>query len=210
MMDTILERGNFVQAFQRQLNDELAREQALPQPAHLPTLNNTAERVTLRDGATLTVRPVRLEDVHLLWEMHRRLSTTTLYYRYLSAYAPRLTELAHICNINDETGGALVAVTGRLHKQIVAVAYYLKNEQRPDTGEIAFLVEDRFQGRGLGHILWRQITEHGRERGMTAWEAYVHPDNAAMLRLIHKSGLPVIDQMVYDLRKMRVQLKKCS
>lgn len=201
-MDTIMERSNFVQAFQRQLDNEVARGQAWSWQA----TRAAAERVVLRDDTAVSLRPIQPDDVRLLWEMHRRLSNNTLFFRYLRVYTPTLTHLAQICNINDERGGALVATAGRLYKQIVAVAYYIKGKPESNTAEAAFLVEDRFQGRGLGQVLWQQLVRHGRTRGITTFEAYVHPDNAAMLHLIRKSGLPVSEEVAYDLHEIQVQL----
>jgi RimJ/RimL family protein N-acetyltransferase len=202
MMDTVMERSNFVQAFQRQLDNEVARGQAWSWQA----ARAAAERVVLRDDTAVSLRPIQPDDVRLLWEMHRRLSNDTLFFRYLRVYTPSLADLAQICNINDERGGAIVATTGRLYKQIVAVAYYIKSKPESNTAEAAFLVEDRFQGRGLGQVLWRQLVRHGRARGITTFEAYVHPDNAAMLHLIRKSGLPVSEEVAYDLHEIQVHL----
>jgi RimJ/RimL family protein N-acetyltransferase len=204
-MDTMMERSSFIQAFQRQLNSELARGQERTWETGTPT-RARAERITLRDGTAVTLRPIQPDDVRLLWEMHQRLSNDTLFFRYLRVYNPTLADLTQICNLNDERGGALVATTGRLFKQIVAVAYYIKAKPASNTAEAAFLVEDHFQGRGLGQLLWQQLVRHGRERGITTFEAYVHPDNAAMLHLIRKSGLPVSEEVAYDLREIQVQL----
>jgi RimJ/RimL family protein N-acetyltransferase len=206
MMDTLMERSNFVQAFQRQLENELTRGQTWRRPQPVSS-QEKGERVTLQDGTAVTVRPIQPNDIYLLRKMHRRLSMNTLFYRYLRVYTPTSADLTQICNISDEIGGAYVVTTGQLFERIVAVVYYLKHKQQPDTAEAAFLVEDRFQGRGLGHILWQRLVRHGQQHGITAFEAYVHPDNATMLHLIRKSGLPVTDEVVYDLHEIRVQLK---
>jgi RimJ/RimL family protein N-acetyltransferase len=201
-MDTVMERSNFVQAFQRQLDNEVARGQAWSWQA----TRAAAERVVLRDDTAVSLRPIQSDDVRPLWDMHRRLSNDTLFYRFLRVYTPSLADLSHICDINDDRGGALVATTGRLHKQIVALAYYIKANPQSNTAEAAFLVEDRFQGRGLGQILWQQLVRYGQARGITTFEAYVHPNNAAMLHLIYGSGLPYTEEIVYDLREIKVHI----
>lgn len=205
MMDTIIERSTYVQAFQQQLNDELARVQLWPWRAPSPAKAAT-RKVVLRDGAAVGLRPARPDDLRPLWEMYRRVSAASLYYRYLHAYKPLPADLAQICDINDEVGGALVATAGRFRKQIVAVAYYLKEKQRADTAGVAILVEDRFQGRGLGQILLQHLSQYGRERGVATFDAAVHPANAAMLRVIHNSGLPFTKEVSYDLEEIQIQL----
>jgi RimJ/RimL family protein N-acetyltransferase len=206
MMDTTMERSSFIQAFQRQLDAEMMRNRRQSRP--VPTQTRvTAEQVKLRDGTAVSVRPIQPDDIDLLWAMHRRLSNDSLYYRFLRVYQPTMADLAQICNIGDEDGGALVVTTGRLFKKIVAVAYYLKYKQQPDTAEPAMLVEDRFQGRGLGQILWQRLVQQAQAEGINTFEAYVHSDNGTMLHLIQKSGLPVTGELAYDLYEIQVQLK---
>jgi RimJ/RimL family protein N-acetyltransferase len=205
MMDSLMERGNFIQVWQQQLDAELARGQSWAWPSFSPR-PATAEQVTLPDGASLTLRPAVPDDLHQMWKMHRRLSANTLYYRYLRAYQPSLADLTQICTINEQAGRTLVATSGRFQKQIVAVAYYLKNKKQPGTAEVAFLVEDRFQGRGLGRLLLQRLIQIGRVAGLTTLEAFVHPENGAMLHLLRHSGLPFSEEAAYDLHELRLQL----
>ncbi|MFO7538633.1 MAG: GNAT family N-acetyltransferase [Chloroflexota bacterium] len=205
MMDMLMERGNFIQALQRQVSDELVRAKTWSRPT--PFANkSTAEELILRDGTAVSLRPIQANDLRPLWHMHQRLSATTLYYRYLQAYNPSLTDLAQICHLDDEVGGALVVTSGRLYKKMVAVAYYIKDKRQPQTAEAAFLVEDRFQGRGLGQILLQRLSQYGRERGLTTFKAFIHPDNVAMLHIIQRSGLTFTEEVAYDLREIRVQI----
>jgi len=70
--------------------------------------------------------------------MHRRLSANSLYYRYLRAYQPSLADLTQICTINEQAGRTLVATSGRFQKQIVAVAYYFKEQETAGDGRGGF------------------------------------------------------------------------
>jgi GNAT superfamily N-acetyltransferase len=209
MMDTLMERSNYVRAFQQQLNDEAARAQAWPwrTPAPGP---DWARNGVLRDGTAVTLRPVQHDDLRLLWEMHQRVSAASLYYRYLHAYTPSLADLVQISDITDEVGGALVATTRGSRRQIIALAYYLREKRRPDTAGVAFLVEDRYQGRGLGHMLLQELSDYARDRGVIAFEASVHPANTAMLRIMNKSGLPLRRKMSFGLQEIELQLKAAT
>jgi acetyl coenzyme A synthetase (ADP forming)-like protein len=60
-----------------------------------------------------------------------------------------------------------------------------------DRGEVAFLIADDFQGRGLGTILFAHLAEAAEERGVHSFEAEVLPDNARMLEVFRESGFPV-------------------
>jgi RimJ/RimL family protein N-acetyltransferase len=207
-MDTLMERSNYVQAFQRQLGAEMAPRQEWAQPRPAAPVSSAARKVTLRDGTALTLRPLQPDDMHLLWQMHQRVSATSLYYRYLHAHNPSPAELAQICDLKREEGGALVATSGRIQKQIVALAYYLVDKRQPTTAGVAFLVEDRYQGRGLGKLLLHELSRHAREHGVTTFEAAVHPSNTAMLRIIRKSGLPQVQTTSYELREIELQISQ--
>ncbi len=106
--------------------------------------------VVLADGGTVRVRPIRPDDGERLLGLHARLSPDSVYYRY---FAPRpvLTpdEVAHLTGVDHRSRVALVA---SLRDQIVGVARY---DTVPGTSdaEVAFVVEDAHQGRGLGSVL---------------------------------------------------------
>ena len=62
---------------------------------------------------------------------------------------------------------------------------------RPGMAEIAFMVVDEFQGRGIASTMLRHLAELARAAGLTAFIAEVMPDNSAMLRVLERSGLPL-------------------
>jgi GNAT superfamily N-acetyltransferase len=68
--------------------------------------------------------------------------------------------------------------------QLIGAGRYEPSEE-PDTAEVAFVIEDGWQGRGLGGILLEAVLEAAEARGIRRFRAYVLADNHRMLRLLH-------------------------
>ncbi len=141
--------------------------------------------VVLADGGTVRVRPIRPDDGERLLGLHARLSPDSVYYRY---FAPRpvLTpdEVAHLTGVDHRSRVALVA---SLRDQIVGVARY---DTVPGTSdaEVAFVVEDAHQGRGLGSVLLEHLAAAAQERGAGRFSAHVLADNHRMIKVFRDAG----------------------
>ncbi|MBA2441663.1 MAG: GNAT family N-acetyltransferase [Rubrobacter sp.] len=145
--------------------------------------------LALTDGTCVPVRGIQPEDAPALRGLHGRLSERTVYMRY---FGP-MKELSepksrHVADVNDREGYALVALDPREPEQIVAVAGY-EREGETEKAEYAVLVEDRFQGRGLGLSLTRELVEAARHQGIERLYALVMYENADMLKLLKKLGI---------------------
>lgn len=142
--------------------------------------------VVLSDGGTAHLRPIRPDDGEMLREFHERLSPESIYYRFFSP-RPRLTEreIAHFTTVDHDRRAALIATIG---EEMVAVVRYDRLNDRPETAEVAFLVEDAHQGRGLGPVLLEHIAAAARERGVRRFVASVLPENRRMTRVFRQAG----------------------
>jgi acyl-CoA synthetase (NDP forming)/RimJ/RimL family protein N-acetyltransferase len=145
--------------------------------------------VVLTDGGTAHLRPIRPEDGPLLRAFYARLSPESIYYRFFS---PRPTlsdrEVAHFTTVDYDRRVALIATIGT---EMVAVVRYdrLADGGKPGTtAEVAFLVEDAHQGRGLGAVLLEHIAAAARERGVRRFVASVLPENRRMTRVFREAG----------------------
>ncbi|MCW2946632.1 MAG: CoA-binding domain protein [Actinoallomurus sp.] len=159
--------------------------------------------VVLADGGTAHLRPIRAADAGLLREFYARLSPESIYYRFFSP-RPRLTdeEIAHFTTVDYVDRVALIATIG---DAMVAVVRYDRigtpasspdggdeargrRRERSQTAEVAFLVEDAHQGRGLGSVLLEHITAAARERGVARFIADVLPENRRMNKVFREAG----------------------
>src|SRR4029079_11894629 len=79
-----------------------------------------------------------------------------------------------------------VALVATIEDQIIGVVRYERTGQ--DEAEVAFVIEDPYQGRGLGTILLEHIAQAARERGVLRFVAEVLPHNARMLEVFEHAG----------------------
>jgi len=158
------------------------------------TTKPTPEKVALQDGRRVAIRPIRPDDAPRLRAFHARLSPETIYRRFLGVH-PVLTEAeaARFTNIDPQTEMAFVALyAGETEEQIAGVARYAAlGPARPGEAEAAVVVEDRFQGQGLGTLLLERLLAHARAHGVYAFVAEISSHNDQFMRFIEESGFPV-------------------
>jgi acyl-CoA synthetase (NDP forming)/GNAT superfamily N-acetyltransferase len=150
--------------------------------------------VLLSDGTTVHLRQIRTEDAPAIVELHSRLSDRTRYLRYFSPY-PRIPErdLQRFVTVDHDEREAFVVVSG---PRIMAVGRYERLGKDSPDAEVAFVVEDAHQGRGIGSVLLEHLAEAARDAGITRFVAEVLPQNGSMLRVFSDFGYQV--QRRYD------------
>ncbi len=143
--------------------------------------------VLLRDGGTAHIRPIRSDDEQLMVEFYARVSDESKYYRFFSPM-PKLSErdVRRFTHVDHRDRVALVMVLGG---RMIAVGRF--DVVRPNEAEVAFLVEDQHQGRGIGQLLLEHLAQAGRERGVERFVAEVLPDNNRMIQTFRDAGYRV-------------------
>ncbi|WP_027660203.1 bifunctional acetate--CoA ligase family protein/GNAT family N-acetyltransferase [Salinispora fenicalii] len=145
--------------------------------------------VLLSDGTTVQLRPIRPTDAPGIVAMHSRFSERTRYLRYFSPY-PRIPErdLRRFVNVDHHDREAFVVLAS---DQIVAVGRYERLGPAATEAEVAFVVEDAYQGRGIGSVLLEHLADAARRVGIPTFVAEVLPANNAMLRVFADFGYQV-------------------
>jgi acyl-CoA synthetase (NDP forming)/GNAT superfamily N-acetyltransferase len=145
--------------------------------------------VLLSDGTTVHLRQITPDDAERIVAFHSRMSERTRYFRYFSPY-PRIPEkdLARFVNVDHATREAFVVLAG---DKITAVGRYERIGPDSPDAEVAFVVEDAHQGRGIGSVLLEHLAEAARDVGISRFTAEVLPANGAMLRVFGDTGYPV-------------------
>src|SRR5829696_726290 len=151
---------------------------------------NGQKRLVLRDGASVPVRRIRAEDAAALQRLVGRSSDRSVELRFFGPLKELSDEMAErFADVDGEDRYALVALDPEDPDEIVGVVRY-EREGGTDGAEYAALIEDRFQGRGLGIGLTRRLVEAARENSIGCLHAMVMRKNARMLGLLRSLDLP--------------------
>jgi GNAT superfamily N-acetyltransferase len=165
---------------------EYARAQALVEVSGA-VLRQHAQHATLLlpDGAELLVRPASGDDDAAVRRLHGRCSVATLTRRYPGG-PPSGERLRRLLT---PAGG--IAVVAQYGDDVVATANLVVEG---DLGEVALLVEDAWQRRGVGTALVRRLLGYARQAGSAAVVAHASADNVPMLRTLRRIGAGTTDR----------------
>jgi RimJ/RimL family protein N-acetyltransferase len=148
----------------------------------VPAVDRLPARLTLSDGTRVTFRELHANDEPMLRSWFTSLSPQSRYHRFhgqvleLSPaawrYLTRIDQVDHV--------GILALIEGEL----VGVGRMIRLADAPDIAEIAFLIGDGQQRRGIGSALRDLLVEIGRMRGYRKLYAFVLPENIAIRKLL--------------------------
>jgi acetyl coenzyme A synthetase (ADP forming)-like protein len=142
--------------------------------------------VVLKDGAVARIRPIRTDDREALLGLFNAASPASIYHRFLRVKEELTAEELEYFTVVDYTDRmAFVAVH---EDEIIAVGRYDRLPEDPEFAEVAFLVADEHQGRGIATQLLQYLTAYARAHRVTGFRAYVLADNHAMLRVFRNTG----------------------
>ena len=168
---------------------------------------NGQTMLILGDGACVPVRRIRAEDAAALQRLVGRSSDRSVELRFFGPMKELSEEKARrFAEVDGRDRFALVALDPEDEDEIVGVVRY-ERERSSDAAEYAALVEDRFQGRGLGIGLTRCLIEAARERGIGRLHALVLRENGRMLRLLRSLELPERKHWENGLEHIEIDLR---
>jgi acetyltransferase len=162
------------------------------------------ERVKLKDGREVLIRPIQPEDAQREREFVARLSPETLYFRFMMpvkelspAMIERFTQIDYARELAlvavtelDATNAAASRKSASTDTAIRAVAR-ITPTTHPDNCEFAIVVEETMQGTGLARALMHRLIEAARERGYRSMEGAVLRDNPRMLKFCEAMGFEI-------------------
>ncbi len=164
------------------------------------------ERVVLRDGTTVHIRPIGPDDAGALTSAFQRLSPDSRYRRFLAPvkqldrrmldYLTRIDHLAH---------EALVAVDPD-NGELVGVSRYVAEDETRQSAEVAMVVADGWEGRGLATILLVELADRAREAGVQRFTALVLDQNRDALDVLSSLGPTTMSAEEYGMRGLSIEL----
>jgi RimJ/RimL family protein N-acetyltransferase len=170
-----------------------ARELRQVRPRQLAAATaGIADRVVLRDGSAVLIRPVRSTDAPLLADGFARLSERSRRLRFLGR-KNTLTEadLRYFTDVDHHDHEALGALD-HVRGGGVGIARYVRDREDPGAAEIAVTIADDWQGRGLGTELLARLSDRACQEGIGRFTALVAADNAAVAGLLRSSGAGLV------------------
>ncbi|MER7621718.1 GNAT family N-acetyltransferase [Streptomyces sp. NPDC126503] len=173
-------------------SEAAARQASTAAPEHVYPDHWEAD-VVLRDGGTARIRPITTDDADRLVSFYEQVSDESKYYRFFAPY-PRLSakDVRRFTHHDFVDRVGLAATVGG--EFIATVRYDRINAQGlpasapADEAEVAFLVQDAHQGRGVASALLEHIAAVARERGIRRFAAEVLPANTKMIKVFTDAG----------------------
>ncbi|MEU3859369.1 GNAT family N-acetyltransferase [Streptomyces sp. NPDC028722] len=149
--------------------------------------------VVLRDGGTARIRPITVDDADRLVSFYEQVSDESKYYRFFAPY-PRLSAKdVHRFTHHDFVDRVGLAAT--IGGEFIATVRYdrigadgMPASGAADEAEVAFLVQDAHQGRGVASALLEHVAAVARERGIRRFAAEVLPANSRMIKVFTDAG----------------------
>lgn len=165
----------------------------------MPVYPDRYERwLDLPGGLRAFLRPIRATDEPELREMFYALSPETIYHRFFQLL-PTMPhrQLQEWLRVDYDAQMVLVATVGIPgDESVIAVARY-DLDRRTNLAEVAFIVRDEFQGKGLGTLMLGALVEAARENGIAGFTAVVMADNAPMMAVFHNVA-PALESRLVD------------
>ncbi len=161
-------------------------------------------RHRFKDKLDVRFRAIKPSDEDQMRRLFYRFSDETIYYRYFSAIKTMPHErMQEYVNVDYRKALSVVGLVGEPGKQtIIAEARFVNHPDKPMV-DIAFVVDEDFQGFGIATFLYDMLAKIARDRGKKGITADVLPSNGAMLKIFEKGPYPVhakMDQSTYSLQ----------
>lgn len=161
-------------------------------------------RFRLDEGTQINFRPIQATDMSGLKMFFQSLSRETLYCRFLSHGKRLLQEdIRNFVNVDDRSEVAIVGTIAEEHREDIIAdgRYYL--DPKTNRAELALVVQDRWQNKGIGTLLLKYLASIAKRRGVAGFTAEVLRENRAMQTVLSKSDCKVTSRLsdgVYSYR----------
>ncbi|HDR15753.1 MAG TPA: GNAT family N-acetyltransferase [Desulfobacteraceae bacterium] len=154
----------------------------------------------LDDGTQILFRTIKMTDVRLIKDLHYRLSKGTIYYRFMremkSIPHREIQDFVYIDHRRDTAiVGTIPAPQG---EEIIAIGrYYL--DTKTNRAEVALVVRDDWQNRGIGGFLLRYLITIAKRNGISGFTAEVISSNRPMQAIVHQSNCKVTSRLNHNI-----------
>jgi len=144
----------------------------------------------IADGSQISLRPIKVTDEDAIRDFFYSLSDVSVYHRFFQ----HVKSLPHskvmpLVSIDYDKDMAIVAtIQDMAGEKILAVGRYMRNSKEEKFAEVAFLVRDEWQNRGMGRALMRSLVDIARSRGVEGFVASILHENKQMMSVFRTAG----------------------
>ncbi len=205
-----LTRSYATQSTWRQQLD-LILSKYLPWRNVIGTKNKNTYR--LKDQTCVELRLIGPQDRKRYLKGFSRISSRTNINRF-HTFKTGFTEneLSYLLDIDNMHHLAIGAINCKKNDLGIGLARYIRQADQPDRAEVAIIVIDEYQGRGLGKLLYHKLIDKALENGIVTLNNVVMKDNRAMLHILKQMGAQQVSEteQVYELELQLSNLSKAS
>src|SRR5690606_26444784 len=161
-------------------------------PLPIPQAPYLSGPILLKDGTPAELRRISEDDLDQMRALLERCSIETRTFRFCQGAQDTIEAARRLLQPGAESDGLTLGVfTGSGEsEQLIAIGSFAQ-EKGADAAQVAFLVDDAHQGRGIGTLLLERLAMAAAESGLRALEAHVMMDNQRMLQVFADSGFQV-------------------
>jgi GNAT superfamily N-acetyltransferase len=145
-----------------------------------------------KNGLKVRFRAVKPSDEETMRRLFYRISGRTIYRRF---FYPIKTmphnKMQEYVNIDYQNEMSIVGLIKENDQDIIIAEARYARDERTALGEVAFIVDERFQGLGIGRYIYNMLIRLAKERGLTGFTAEVLYENTEMMKVFEKGDLPV-------------------
>lgn len=162
-------------------------------------------RETFKNGLEVRFRAIKPTDEDQMRQLFYRFSDQSVYFRYFTPVKTmphaKMQEYVNVdCNRILSIVGLIGEPSG---ERIIAEARFGKYPDRP-YADIAFFVDEKFQGHGIATYLYKLLVQEGRKRGLKGFTADVLASNKTMMKVFEKGGLPFQAKMGHGVFELTI------
>ena len=160
---------------------------------------------TFKGDITVRFRAIKPSDEEEMRRLFYRFSDEAVYYRYFSPIKtmPHAKMQAYV-NVDFSQIMSIVGLVGEAgHGHVITEARFVKLQDRP-FADVAFIVDEQYQGIGLATYLYKMLIRLAKDRGLQGFTADVLTSNKAMMKVFEKGGAMVKAQLEYGIYRLTI------
>ncbi len=167
-----------------------------------------ATRHTFKNNTIVRFRAIKPSDEEEMRRLFYRFSDEAVYYRYFSPIKtmPHAKMQEYVCIDYSKAMSIVGLVSDPGSGHIIAEARYVKEHSNSLEADVAFIVDEKYQGMGIATYMYNMLIRLAKERGIKTFTSDVLSSNSSMMKVFEKGGMPVKARLEGGIYRLNIQL----